>query len=189
MQTIKVTDFMVPLAGYASVSQEATLFEAVMALEEAQKKYDQKSYRHRAVLVYDENKKIVGKLSMLDVIKALEPKYAGMGDMKTLGRWGVSTEFIKSMIKHYELWEKPLDHICKKAGELKVKEVMYTPTEGEFVSKDANLNEGIHQLIVGHHQSLLVTDKDQIIGVLRLTDVFKYVCERMKACNIPGAGQ
>ena len=126
---------------------------------------------------------------MLDVVKALEPKYAGMGDMKTLGHWGVSKEFVKSMIKHYQLWEKPLDDICKKAGDLKVKEVMYTPTEGEFVSKDATLNEGIHQLVVGHHQSLLVTDNDTIIGILRLTDVFRHVCERMKACNIPGAVQ
>ena len=61
MQTIKVTELMVPLAEYASVSQDSTLYEAVLALEEAQKKFGEQSYKHRAILVYDESKKIVGQ--------------------------------------------------------------------------------------------------------------------------------
>ena len=31
----------------------------------------------------------------------------------------------------------------------------------------------IHQLVLGHHQSLLVTRGDKIVGILRLTDVFR----------------
>jgi len=65
-----------------------------------------------------------------------------------------------------------------------VKNFMYTPTEGEYVEESASLNEAIHQLIMGHHQSLLVTRKKQIVGILRLTDVFKEVFEVMKTCII-----
>ena len=36
MKTVAVEDFMVPLEEYATVSEDATLFEAVMALEKAQ---------------------------------------------------------------------------------------------------------------------------------------------------------
>ena len=49
MQQMKIKSLMVPLKEYATVSQDATLFEAVMALEEAQKKIVE-GYKHRAIL-------------------------------------------------------------------------------------------------------------------------------------------
>jgi predicted transcriptional regulator len=49
------------------------------------------------------------------------------------------------------------------------------------VQEDATLNEGIHQLIVGHHQSLLVARDSEVVGILRLSDVFVEICAIMKA--------
>lgn len=172
-----VKNIMVPLSDYPTVSTEATLKEAVEALEKAQINFDPTRYRHRAVLVYDENKKIVGKVSQLDVLKALEPKYDQMKDSKTLTRFGFSQEFMKSLFKQFQLLDKPLDDIGKKAGKLKVKEIMYTLSDGEFVEETATLNEAIHQFVLGHHQSLLVTKDGEIVGILRQTDVFKEVFE------------
>jgi len=172
-----VKDIMVPLLEYPTVSNEATLREAVEALEKAQKKLDPTRYRHRAVLVFDENNKIVGKVSQLDVLKALEPKYDQMKDTRSLTRFGFSQEFMKSLFKQFELLDKPLDDIGKKAGKLKVKEIMNTPSDGEFVEETTTLNEAIHQLVLGHHQSLLVTRGKDIVGILRQTDVFKEVFE------------
>ena len=172
-----VKDIMVPLSDYPTVPMEATLREAVEALEKAQKKLDPTRYRHRAVLVYDDNKKIIGKISQLDVLKALEPKYDQMKDSRSLARFGFSKEFMKSLFEQFNLLDKPLDDIGKKAGKLKVKEIMYTPSDGEFVAETATLNEAIHQLVLGHHQSLLVTRGEEIVGILRQTDVFKEVFE------------
>ena len=78
----------------------------------------------------------------------------------------------------------PLDDICRKAGEQNVKQFMGTPTEGEYVSEGASLDVAIHQLIMGHHQSLLVTRGGKIVGILRLTDVFAVVFHRMKECFV-----
>jgi CBS-domain-containing membrane protein len=61
---------------------------------------------------------------------------------------------------------------------------MHTPTEGEYVRQDASLDVAIHQLIIGQHQSLLVTDKaGEIVGILRLTDVFAAVFHKLKECK------
>jgi predicted transcriptional regulator len=66
-----------------------------------------------------------------------------------------------------------------------VADIMYTPKSGEYVNADDSLNHAIHQLIIGHHQSLLVTAADGgIVGILKLTDVFKAICDTMKACRI-----
>jgi len=184
METILVKEVMVPLADYATVSEEATLYEAVVALESAQKSFDRDKYRHRAILVYDANRRIVGKLSQLDVIRSLEPKYEGIGDLKDLTRFGLSPDYMRQMIKDHGLWKQPIDDICRTAAKLRVKDIMYTPTQGEYVAEDATLNEAVHRLIVGRHQSLLVTSSAEIVGVLRLTDVFTRISDFIKACEI-----
>jgi CBS domain-containing protein len=184
MKSILIKDIMVALEDYATVSEEATLYEAVNALEEAQKRFDENKYRHRAVLVYDSQGNIIGKLSQLDVLKSLEPKYEGIGDLKGLSRYGVDAERIRQMIKDYGLWKQPLDDICRKAATVKVKEIIRPPTQGEYIDEDATLNEAVHQLIIGQHQSLLVKRNNEISGVLRLTDVFKRITDLIDTCEI-----
>ena len=124
---------------------------------------------------------VIGKLSQWDFIRALEPRYNEIVDFKSLVRFGFSTRFIRSMVEDQGLWQKPLDNLCQRASQIRVKDVMYTPAEGEYVQEDATLDEGIHQLVIGHHQSLLVTRDSKVVGVLRLSDVFSEVCAIMRS--------
>lgn len=185
MDTYSIKDLMIPLDEYATVNEEATLFEAVVTLEKTQEEFDRTRYRHRAVLVLDKDRKVVGKLSQLDILRALEPKYQEMLKPGTLQESGFSKEFIRSMIRDYNLFKDPMSDICRKAGEQKVKQFMYSPSEGEYVDENASLGEAIHQLVIGRHQSLLVTRAKDIVGILRLTDVFAAVFHVMKdSCSI-----
>ena len=97
---------------------------------------------------------------------------------------GFSQNFLKSLVKQFALWDKPLADICRKASEMKVKDCMYIPSEGEFVDAGDSMAVAIHQLVIGHHQSLLVTKNDDIEGILRLTDVFREVCKGIKECRL-----
>lgn len=186
MKAYKVSDLMVPLSEYATVPDHATLFEAVMALEKAQEKYSYKhsEYRHRAVLVLDEQNKVVGKVSQIDVLRALEPKYEEILDGRGLRGVGFSRKFLKTMLKDYVLFDSPLHDICRKASEQPVTKFMEKPTEGEFVAETASLDEAIHLFVIGHHQSLLVTRDGGIVGILRVTDVFTAVFHLMKECAL-----
>jgi CBS domain-containing protein len=184
MQSIKVGELMVPLAEYATVSEEATLTEAVLALEVAQKRFEGDREKPRAVLALDKKGRVVGKVDQWTVLWAIEPRYKQMGNLKDTSRYGFSPDFLRSMIESYGLWRKPLEGLCKKAAEMKVKELMQTPTAGEFVGEDASLDSAIHLLVMGHHQSLLVTREEDIVGILRLSDVFNKICESIKACQI-----
>ena len=186
MKTIYVKDLMVPLDEYATVSEEATLFEAVVALEKAQEKLDRTrfKYLHRAILVYDKNNNIVGKISQLDVLRALEPEYGEMGDQKSISRFGFSKKFLQSLREQFSLLEMPFEDACRKAAQAKVKKFMYSPSEGEYVEEDASLDVAIHRLVMGHHQSLLVTRGEKIVGILKLSDVFAEIFQTMKACEL-----
>jgi CBS domain-containing protein len=185
VKSFSVKDLMVPLSEYATVPKDSTLFDAVTALEQAQAEFDATRYRHRAVLVLDENQQVVGKLSQLDVLRALEPKYTEMlGTNQTHHRIGFTKTFMKSILDQYKMWDSPLNDICRKAGGCPISSVMHTPTEGEYIDEGAALDEAIHQLVMGDHQSLLVTRDKEITGILRLTDVFAAVFHAMKHCYI-----
>jgi CBS domain-containing protein len=184
VKRIKVKDIMVPLGEYAKVNEDATLYEAVLELEEAQQRFRQDRYAHRAILVVNDSHNVVGKLSQLDIIIGLESGYEKIGDLKYVSHTGFTPDFIKSMMKEYSLWEKPLDDIIRKAAQTKVKDIMYTPTEADYVEEEASLDEAIHRLVVGHHQSLLVTKEEKIVGIFRLSDVFAEVCNLIKTCEV-----
>ncbi|MGC8906388.1 MAG: HPP family protein [Desulfomonilaceae bacterium] len=184
MEAMKVKDLMVPLDEYAVISEDATLFDAVRALEESRLKYDTRGYRHRAVLVKDATGAIVGKLSQWDVLRSLEPKYNQIGDLKKLSGFGLSAEFLHSMIDRFELWKRPLDDLCRKASDLRVGDIVSSPEEAEMIDAEASLNQAVHQLIMGRHQSLLVKAGEQVAGILRLSDVFGEVAARMRRCKV-----
>ncbi len=183
MEAIRVADLMIPLEDYATVSEDADLYTAIQVLEEAREKGQHHPYRHRAVLVFDADRRIVGKLSQIDIVRSLEPKYETIEQTTDLARFGFGPEYMRRMIEDYGLWKSPLEDLCKTAARLRVKDVMHAPGRQECVSEEATLAEAIHQLIVGNHQSLLVTRDGEIVGILRLADVFNKICEMIRACR------
>lgn len=187
MDSATVKDIMVPLEEYATVSHNASLYEAVLALEKAQEELDKTRYHylHRAILVYDDNDRIVGKVSQLDILSALDPKYGEMGESRSMSKAGFSPNFLKDMLEQYSILNESFLDVCRQASNVKVGKIMYSPSAGEYVDENATIREAIHQFVMGHHQSLLVTSGKKIIGILRLTDVFKEIFHTMKTCNEP----
>jgi CBS domain-containing protein len=180
MDDMLVKDIMVPLNDYATVSVEASLFESLVALEKAQEKFDQTRYRHRAILVLDKSNHVIGKISQRDVLRALEPKYEKIVEEKSkFSRYGFSKNYMKNIFEQFDLWSKPINQLVKNAAGLSVSSFMYKFDEGESINENASLTKAMHLLIVGHHQSLPVKRNNEIIGILRLTDVFHEVYELM----------
>jgi len=136
--------------------------------------------------VLDKEDRVVGKLSQHDIIQALEPQYKGSKEHRNsaLDHFGFSRKFMESVSMQYNLWDRPLQNLYKKSIEQKVKSFMHKPTEGEYIEASATLNETIHRLIIGKHQSLLVTNGPDIVGVVRLTDVFELIHLRLKTLHL-----
>lgn len=184
MKTLLAKDLMIPISEYATVSEEATLYDAVLALEKAQDGFSRNRYQQRAILVYDKKEKIIGKISQLDILRSLEPKYEQIGVPGLRSRTPFTPKFIKSLFDQFDILNKPLDDICKKAGQKRVKDLLERPSEEEYVNEETTLNEAIHMLVVGQHQSLLVVREEKVIGILRLTDVFHEVFKLVKTCEL-----
>ena len=175
-----IKELLVPLSEYATVPVGATLYDAILALEKTQEEFDHAKYRHRAVLVLDGRGQVVGKLSQLDVLDALEPEMDESREAEALRRFGFSPNLIWTVQKEKRPEGALSDAHLREAASLEVENFMKRPAEGEFVDQEAPLKQAIHQLIVGHHFSLLVTDEKRIVGILRLTDVFAAIFHMMK---------
>ncbi len=179
---------MVPLSEYATVPKGSTLFEAVMALEKAQEEFDLEhtQYQHRAILILDSNQRVIGKLSQLGVLRALLPKNERIQQIEDIGRFGFSGQLINSLREKYRLEAGIMEEVYKKAARMKVEDYMQAPSEGEYVDESTPLDTAIHQLVLGTHLSLLVTREKEIIGILRMSDVFAAVFHAMKDSEIKG---
>jgi len=184
MQSIKIKDIMVPTSEYTTVSADATLYEAVKILGNAQAEFNQTKNKHRAILVLENDGRVVGKLSQIDVLRALEPGYRDISPTAEIKHWALSKETISKMMEDLQLWQRPLEDICKKSSRICVRDIMYTPAEGEYVNQQASLDEAIHQLVIGRHQSLLVIEDESVTGILRLTDVFNSLIQVINECEI-----
>ena len=176
MKTVSIKELMVPLNEYATVSKDATLADAIQALDHAQETFCHNKYRHRAILVLDKNQQPIGKISQIDALRALEPKYKEIQNQDTRGTFRhFSRMFLSSMLEHHRLFDGSLEDFRKKAADINVCDFMHNLSADECVSEDATLDDAIHHLIMGHQQSLLIKRDDQIVGILRLTDVFSAV--------------
>ena len=118
MQEFQVSEVMVPLTEYATVPKGSTLYEAVLALEAAQEKFEDKHtrYRHRAILV----------LTKTAVSSARSARWMSCGPgakrrryqarLTSLSQFGFSSAFVHSMRKQHRLSSSPLAELCHKAS-------------------------------------------------------------------------
>jgi CBS domain-containing protein len=166
----RVKDLMLSLNEYAVVSEDTTFREALLMLDRAQRELPPGRQPHRAVLVVNREGKIVGKAGQLAFLKALEPKYGALGDLGTLARAGVSHEFVTSIMENLRFWQDRISTNCQRASTTKIKDFMVPATE--CIDEDAPLTEAIHRIVVGQTLSLLVTRNAEIVGILRLSDLF-----------------
>jgi CBS-domain-containing membrane protein len=175
-----VKDVMVPISEYATVPEGSTLFQAVLALERAQEEFDNTKYRHRAILITDKNKRVVGKLSQHDVLRAIISGNHHVEGLEEAAQFGFSSSFIASIHEQYRPKGRSLSDICLGSSKMRVEDFMKAPSAGELIAVDASLAKAIYQLSRGNYLSLMVQQDMDIIGILRMTDVFAAIFHAMK---------
>lgn len=182
MENHLVKDLMVPISEYAAVTVGTSLIDAIKALERAQEAYTMSKYQHRAILVLDESGHIVGKISQLRALKAIEPDSKSNSEIEQLKDFNFSDTYVAQLRDLYRSHGKIMSkQSLREASTKKVEEFMQTPSPGEFVSENCSLDTAIHRLVAGTHLSLLVTRNEKIVGILRISDVFAAVFHKMSA--------
>ncbi len=185
MHNYLAKDLMVPISEYATVEIGTPLIEAVQALEKAQGMYTDSKYQHRAVLVMDKSGNVVGKITQLRALKAIEPKFDFINEIAEIKKFNFSEDYLVELRSTYRKQGKIINKkTLTSASKKKVEEFMQAHSPGEYITEDGSLDQAIHKLVSGKHLSLLVTKDDKITGILRVADVFTAVFGEVTALKM-----
>lgn len=175
MKTKIVKDIMMPLSEYAIVPEEATLKEALMALRDAQLSLPPERHRHRVVMVQDGSGKIIGKLGHHGFLAALDPKFHLLNEVENLSYPLIDVKSLEEEMDELGFWEDKLSLFQERADSIKIKEVMKKVEE--HIDENGSLTEAIHLLIRLDVLSLVVEKDNNVVGLIRLSDLFQEISD------------
>lgn len=182
-ENMTVRRLMTPVEQFPRISDQALFMDVILALQKSQEAFLAGEGKQRILLVEDTNKNIVGKISPKDVVRGLEPKYDKIDSLGDAIRYGVP-HIVQSMKDEYRLWQEPLADLCRKAGRITAGSLVNKPDPNHAVHIDERMDQAIHLFVATGHDALYVLEKDQIVGLLRFSDVYAAICDIATACHL-----
>jgi CBS domain-containing protein len=174
-----VKEFMIPISNYVTVKKSNTLLDVLKALEEAR---EANAHAHRDAIVVADDGTFLGKVTMLDIFRALEPNYKKL--MSDSGAGTLTGTFVRKAVKEFNLWLEPEQSICQRGAQKQVAEVMHTPRGIEYLQEEDTLEKALNLYVMDVHQPLIVKSGDTVTGVLRFGDMFEVVRQELLACGV-----
>jgi predicted transcriptional regulator len=155
---MKVRDLMIPLQGF--LKPDMTVREAVNLLQMSPR--GEGAVGVKGLPVLDESGKLVGMLSMTDILRAILPVYLAMTDLG---------EFT---------WDGLLESLAKKAGQKKVGDVM---TKDVFtVKEDDPILECVDHMVKKNVRRLPVVDRHgKVVSMIYERDLFLTITRAMQS--------
>jgi hypothetical protein len=185
VKSITIREIMSETEDFPRISDQANFFDAVLAMDAAQEAFLAGKAKQRILLVEDAAGLVTGKITPMDVLRGLEPKYDKIEDQNIISRFGLSYA-VESMKEEFRLWQKPLADLCNKAIAMKVKDLQNSPTPDHTVNVGSSMDDALHRFALTRHDSLFVLDGGKVIGLLRFSDVYKAVSRTLKECRDSG---
>ncbi len=151
-----VKDLMIPLEDYPHVPHWFTLRQVAVIVREAAIKY-QGAFEPRAVLVFDEKYRLLGILTLKDIIRGLEGDILGGP-----GGEGLS-------------WKDLVGPELKRQAQKQVSEVM-SPFQVTVEVSDS-LVRALYLMLRENVERIPVLEENRVSGMIRLADLFKEICQ------------
>lgn len=185
----RTRDMMIPLELYATVSEDSTFYDAVLALGTAAKASGQEHHgTPESILVFDKKGRIAGQIDCWDLLRSIEPRYANIGSPREIvGRECSDCEFADSILKTYNLWQESAEELCAKSAKVTVRKMMRPIQTLEYIDEQAPIEEAMNSMIIWRLSLMFVTRSGEVVGVLKLTDVARVALLGITECRLPRA--
>ncbi|MFW5731268.1 MAG: CBS domain-containing protein [Desulfonatronovibrionaceae bacterium] len=182
MKQTTIKDMMIPRDQYLILDESSSLIQAMIALAERHK--EGCGPVHNTVFVSNSRGEIVSRLTIFDLMRAVEPKYQEVTELN-LNHFGFSNEYLESILKTNDLWAKPLEELCSKVPRIKIRDIMLKIPQSEKISISEDLHRAMNRMILNRHHLLLVYDRNnQFTGTLRSIDLFQLILNLVEQCQL-----
>ncbi len=179
----RVRDIMIPIAEYHKVDQGAELRQALGLLKKDYE--DMKAGKagpfHKTLFVTDTNNKIVGKLSMYDVVKGLVPEMAKKPEMSRAlysvlsSRAMEVADEVRDFQERFKWLHHGLHELIRQEGGKKVGDIM-SPVH-PVLKEDDSINQAIFAIFKENVRQPLVIRDGETIGVVDSIHIFDELIE------------
>ena len=160
----RVRDVMVPLHEYTTVSDAATVQEAVERLRESfvgRPVTDSlMETGHRSVLVLDSEGQVAGLLTIIDLLRSIMPAYLSAPKPSLADSIRYSPMF----------WAGMFTRETEALADTPVGRVMSPPPPA--IRAAANLMDAAYEMVRSGHRRMVVMDGDRLVGMIREQDLF-----------------
>ena len=178
MKTIYVKEIMIAIGNYVTVKKTDDLVGVMQALEDARQS---SAHAHRDAIVVDDQGAFIGKVTMIDIFRALEPNFKKL--MSSNAEGTLTSHFVMNAVKELNLWLEPEKGICERGSQKQVGEVMHVPEKVEYLQENDTLEKAMNLYVMGVHQPLVVKSGETVTGILRFGDVFEVVRKTLLSCE------
>ncbi|MCX8076214.1 MAG: CBS domain-containing protein [Aquificaceae bacterium] len=159
----KAKDLMVPISLYPSLGEDEPLENAFSLLE----KTFEEGREYRNVLVLSKDAKLVGILSMMNLIEGILPSF--LREVK--GYQGQLQEHVALSF----IWQDILSDAKRIAKSRKIKEVL-RPVSATLSPEDP-ITKALYLMLNGNIMVLPVVQEGKVLGVVRFVDVFTEIAK------------
>ncbi|MBW1708022.1 MAG: CBS domain-containing protein [Deltaproteobacteria bacterium] len=178
-----VQDIMSTIEEYDTIDSEACLADAIKMLKKNYRKIDSgmPGNYHKTLLVKDAAKKIIGKLSVFDLIRGLVPEPAKKPEHSRAYYSVLSSralevaDQVSDMQERFKWLHTSFPDLVKQESQKKVKEVM-SPIH-PLLEEDDTISKAIYIMFKEHIRQPMVVRKDKIVGIVNIMDIFPVLLE------------
>ena len=188
----KVIDIMHPIEEYSMINSEDKFCEAlrIIKLNEGIAQSGGGGRPRKTLFVIDDKGKIIGKLSVYDIIRGLVPKHVKHPSHSRAFYSMVSSRVLEvadnvGEIQEHLAWHKSsFVDIVKQVGNANIKDIM-SPVH-PLLKEGDTVNHAIYIMFKENIRQPLVVRENEVIGVVNFMAVFEELLEILgPECNIP----
>ncbi|RJQ24772.1 MAG: CBS domain-containing protein [Peptococcaceae bacterium] len=154
---IPVKEVMVPLNDYSTISEDATVKEAIAALRASFHRTVGAWHGHQSLIVLNQEEELVGLLTLRSLLVTL-----GVRDL-------AEDIWIKA-----ETWGWYFLNKLREQANVRVKDIM-RPIELATVNAEDDALKASFLFFIHQVNSLPVLEKKKVVGILRTIDVFRII--------------
>lgn len=176
----RIKDIMVQASELSFINTNASLGEAILALGQVVEGFKSGRRCSRVLIVRDDNGRMVGKLSPVDMLRGMEDNSAPV-DVNVSSHIGRVSHVIESCTAQMRQASRPWDDLGTVARSKKVSDVMQKLGKSQIISQDESPNEAIHRFAGNSYNNLFVADDEQnLVGVLDRANFYSAMMDKVR---------
>jgi CBS domain-containing protein len=171
LKTLRAGEIMIPLEQYPHVCDTCTLREAIAEMEKAQLEVNGRRSLPRLLLVFDQDKQLVGLVRRRDLLRGLEPRFL-RGEHADYPRRLFEVDIDPNLL---ELSSDSLVEGMRGRSEHTVRDVMVADIV--TIDYDDHVMKAIHEIVSRNITALPVLREGRVVGIVRTVELFHEVAK------------